>query len=103
MSGLQAALSMALATIAICTTIVAVGRSARSRYLDPLRQMVDEWRGEAGVPAKGIAPRLGALERITLLEEQIRAISAEVKPNGGGSMRDAVNRIDQAVGGGETK
>lgn len=50
---------------------------------------IDDMAGEPARP--GVAKRPSLIERIA-------AIEAEVKPNGGGSMRDAVNRIEGRLG-----
>ncbi|GIJ51331.1 hypothetical protein Val02_82170 [Virgisporangium aliadipatigenens] len=48
-------------------------------------------------PARpGIVGRLSVVEqRLASLESQSRQIKAEVTPNGGGSLKDAVGRIDR--------
>lgn len=50
----------------------------------------DDWDGEPERP--GVSPaRLGVLARLSMVEKQITDILAETKPNGGTSLRDAVN------------
>ncbi|MFD8556612.1 hypothetical protein ACFV1N_04875 [Streptosporangium canum] len=49
---------------------------------------LDDWQGE---PArKGVTARPGVMERLA-------AIEAQLKPNGGSSTRDVVNRVEQSV------
>jgi len=49
---------------------------------------IDDMAGEPARP--GVAARPSLVERIA-------AIETEVKPNGGGSMRDVVNRIERRL------
>lgn len=66
-------------------------------------QFLDDWNGEAARP--GIAPeRLGVMARLSKLEassarvEQSSArVEYEVKPNGGASMKDQIDRIEAHV------
>ncbi|WP_326597740.1 hypothetical protein [Streptomyces sp. NBC_01803] len=62
-------------------------------------EVVDDWQG---VPARpGVAARPGVLERISHIEERVcdvadrvGRVEAQLRPNGGSSLRDAVNRVD---------
>jgi hypothetical protein len=68
------------------------------RKLSPLLKMLVEfrrdWQGEPERP--GYPARPGMAERTLLLERRQQAILAELQANGGGSLRDAVRRIEQA-------
>lgn len=60
------------------------------------RQVADfleDWGGEPGRP--GVPPRPGVMQRLEVLESGMGTIRAEVTPNGGGSLKDMVRRIDQ--------
>lgn len=50
---------------------------------------LDDWTGEEERP--GVPARPGVMDRLGQLESATR----ELKPNGGGSLKDAVNRIDE--------
>lgn len=65
----------------------AVGRPLRrlSRQNDEFRL---DWYGEQARPGRAAVP--GVPERLTRIE-------AELKPNGGGSLRDAVNRLEHRL------
>lgn len=56
------------------------------KLLREFRQFLEDWNGEPERP--GVPARPGLLSRV-------RFIEAELRPNGGGSLRDAVNRIEK--------
>ena len=60
-----------------------VVRPVRS-WMEEWRLFREDWNGELARP--GVAGRDGVMVRLS-------AIEGELKPNGGGSMRDAVNRL----------
>lgn len=75
---------VALATLAGGGAVVA----KLIKFLKKLGDTVDDLVGE---PArKGVQARPGVMERL-------EAIEAQLHPNGGGSIRDAVNRTESAV------
>lgn len=56
-----------------------------------------DWFGEEGRPGRDRRP--GVMERLQALEQmptQIADIHHEIKPNGGQSMKDQLNRLDPA-------
>lgn len=53
-------------------------------WMEEWRQFREDWNGELARP--GVDGREGVMVRLA-------AIEGELKPNGGGSMRDAVNRL----------
>jgi hypothetical protein len=77
------------------------------RGLRRLDEMADDWSGTPARP--GVPARPGLLERVEQIEEgqaamsgcldgidrRVQRIEVEVQPNGGASMRDAVNRVDR--------
>lgn len=69
-------------------------------WMDSLRNFFEDWNG---IPARpGVDAKPGVMERLAKLEDihlEVAEIKAEVKPNHGGSMRDQVTRIEDAVGG----
>lgn len=63
-------------------------------------EFLDDWNGEPARP--GFPGRPGMPERLSTVEvtaaairAEVSTIRAEVTPNGGGSMKDAVGRIDR--------
>jgi hypothetical protein len=55
-------------------------------------ELADDWRGEPDRP--GVPGRAGVMERLAALEVGQTAINKELRPNGGSSLRDAVNRCE---------
>ncbi|MFD8509733.1 hypothetical protein ACFV27_01105 [Streptomyces antimycoticus] len=58
-------------------------------------QFLDDWYGEEARP--GVAARPGVMERLGALEEHLRQVNHEVKPNSGRSLRDAVDRANRRL------
>lgn len=69
-----------------------IGAGMRSMYrmARNIDSMVTEVRAHKEITA-------GVVADIAHLKDEVAAVKAEVKPNGGGSMRDAVNRIDSRL------
>ena len=83
-----------------------VGKAVRwlSSFIDDLREFFKDWHGEEPRPDIGYAGRKGVMARLYDMEQQTKILEAslaavhhEVVPNGGGSLRDAVNRIEATV------
>lgn len=62
------------------------------KFLGPtvrkLQHMLEDWQGEDARP--GVPRRPGVMERLSDIEHQL-------KPNGGGSIRDKIEHIDQQL------
>lgn len=58
------------------------------KWMSTWENFMDDWFGEQERP--GVPGRQGVMERLHNIE-------LEVKPNGGGSMKDAVNRIETSL------
>ncbi|MYR61126.1 hypothetical protein GTY54_34515 [Streptomyces sp. SID625] len=58
-------------------------------------QFLDDWYGEG--PRPGVPSRPGVMERLGVLEDYLRSVQHEVKPNSGHSLRDAVDRANQRL------
>lgn len=73
-----------------------------ARLVRNVGDLADDWRGEpgrAGVPGRpGVMARLAALEHgQSELRTDVGAITKELHPNGGSSLRDAVNRVEHGM------
>lgn len=67
------------------------------RTVRKLSRLADEVLGD-GVDRPGWGRRLGTIEKdVAALKTKVAATLAEVKPNGGSSMRDQISRIEQAT------
>lgn len=62
------------------------------RGLRSIGHLVDDLRGEPARP--GVPARPGIMDRLAQVETDVARVRAEVTPNGGGSMKDAVGRIE---------
>lgn len=99
--------SIAAVTIAAGLTLAWRAGRVVLRVLRRLDDIADDWKGTPARP--GVPGRPGLLERMTAIEERtgcmadcldgigrrVQRIESEVRPNGGSSMRDAVNRVDR--------
>lgn len=58
------------------------------KWMTTWEHFMEDWFGEEARP--GVEKRAGVMERLATLDH-------ELKPNGGGSIKDAVNRIEKKV------
>ncbi|GAA1026807.1 hypothetical protein GCM10009557_05800 [Virgisporangium ochraceum] len=82
---------------AIGGALAAIGASARwvrNRWR-PVAAFLEDWNGRPGRPGHDEVPGIPA--RLRVLEQSVATIRHEVTPNSGGSLKDAVDRIDAAV------
>lgn len=62
------------------------------RIVGRVDEFVDDWNGT--VPRPGVAGRPGVMARLDGIERRLRSVEHELHPNSGGSLRDAVDRVD---------
>ncbi|MFI8810534.1 MULTISPECIES: hypothetical protein [unclassified Streptomyces] len=55
-------------------------------------EFVDDWNGTQARP--GVPGRPGVMARLDGIEERLGRVEHELHPNSGGSLRDAVDRVD---------
>ena len=89
----QILLTMA-AVIAAITTIT-VGIKKTSLVVKRFIHFLDDYFGEEERP--GFPGRPGMQERLRHMEEEMKTISYEMKPNSGTSIKDAINRIEKRL------
>lgn len=65
------------------------------RGLRSIGYLVDDLRGEPARP--GVPARPGLMDRLAQVETDISRVRAEVTPNSGGSLKDAVGRIESTI------
>lgn len=90
----------AAALAALAGLIVLAGKGVRGmiRMMRRMGRVVDEVLGD-GDKQPGWGKRLAAIEQdVTGLKSKVAAVLGEVRPNGGGSMRDEITRIAEATG-----
>lgn len=82
---------VAAALAALAGLAILLGKAVRGmiRTVRKLGRLADEVLGD------GTRPGWGA--RLTALEKSTASVAEAVRPNGGSSMRDAVDRIEQAT------
>ena len=88
-------LTWATLVVTIIAACIAVARWGR-KYGRKIMQMVEDFNGTGERP--GVPARLGVMERLQGLDLQVAQVISETSPNHGGSMKDAVQRIDTKVG-----
>jgi len=81
------------AAVAALTGVGVVLRWLHKRWRT-VEHFLEDWRGEPARP--GVPARLGVPERLSMIE-------AELRPNHGGSLRDAIDRTEQRVMAVETQ
>ncbi|MEE1792713.1 hypothetical protein PUR28_18395 [Streptomyces sp. BE308] len=62
------------------------------RILGRVDEFVDDWQGVP--PRPGVSGRPGVMARLDGIEERLGRVEHELHPNSGGSLRDAVDRVD---------
>lgn len=104
MSPLQTLLAIAGGIVVVGGAATVVWRATRLaiRTSRKISDLYDDWKGEpgrAGVPGRpGVMERLQrGEERQEATEQNVEKILAQLHPNGGGSLRDALDRVEAKV------
>lgn len=86
---------MTPATIGVIGALIFIGWLVYKAWplVRNVSHLTDDMVGEKARP--GVPARPGLMERMAALEEQVNTIHHETRPNGGGSMNDAVRRIER--------
>ena len=83
------------ATIITSVTAIIIGFYKASRLTKRFIHFLDDYFGEEERP--GFPGRPGMQERLRHMEEEMKTISYEMKPNSGSSIKDAINRIEKRL------
>jgi hypothetical protein len=87
---------------ALLTALAVFWRAGRAvlRWARRVADFFDDWTGEPARP--GVRARPGVMARLGTMESRLTTIEHELHPNSGASLRDAVDRIEQATVDGDT-
>ncbi|MFD5251344.1 hypothetical protein ACKI10_18450 [Streptomyces galilaeus] len=85
--------SVAAATIAGAALLAWRAVRGLRKLFGRLVDMADDWHGVPERP--GVPGRQGVMVRLLKIEERVARVDHELQPNSGGSLRDAVDRVDR--------
>lgn len=85
----------AAAIAAVAGMLGLLWRAARPirRVVRLVEEFAEDWHGIP--PRSGVEGRPGVMQRLERIERAMGDVVHEVRPNAGGSMRDAINRVDR--------
>lgn len=88
-----------VAAVAVAAALGLLWRLTRGvrRIVGRVDEFVDDWNGTTARP--GVAGRPGVMARLDRIEQRLESVEHELHPNSGGSLRDAVDRVDIALNG----
>lgn len=97
-AGLDTLVVWAVAITAVAGLAAVLWRAVRwaARLGRAVEQVIEDWSGTPARP--GVAARPGVMQTLEDHSARLATIEHEVRPNSGSSMRDAVDRIDKAIG-----
>jgi len=91
-------------TAGLVTALMAIGVAVRKAwpFIKKATNFLDDVGGEParpGVPERpGMMERIGNIEeQLDLVEEKVDQVHNETSPNGGGSMKDTVGRVEKKL------
>lgn len=88
-------LLMTIAATITAITVITVGIRKATALIKRFIHFLDDYFGEEERP--GFPGRPGMQERIRVMEEELKTISYEMKPNSGTSIKDAIGRIEKRL------
>ena len=92
-----------LATVVGAIVMYMQGRDERVKRSEHRREQIQRLQQDFyGDERPGVPKRSGVLEMLDNLTAQVATIHAEITPNHGGSMKDAIGRIDMRLEAVET-
>lgn len=99
MDAQQTLITIAASITAI--TAIVVGLRKVSVLTKRFIHFLDDYFGEEARP--GFDGRPGMQERMRIIEEELKCVAYEMKPNSGSSIKDAINRIEKRLDALENK
>jgi hypothetical protein len=89
------------AVLSIKNVIAPVWRAIKKAIVT-WENFITDWNGDPE-PEDGRKPTPGVIARLELVESGLRKVKSEVSPNGGKSIKDVVNRIENRLEEGNEK
>jgi len=86
---------MMLAATVTAIGVIWVGLYKATKLVKRFIHFLDDYFGEEERP--GFNGRPGMQERMRIIEEELRHISYEMRPNSGTSIKDAIGRIEKRL------
>lgn len=86
---------MMLAATVTAIGVIWVGLYKATKLVKRFIHFLDDYFGEEERP--GFYGRPGMQERMRIIEEELRHISYEMRPNSGTSIKDAIGRIEKRL------
>ena len=86
---------MMLAATVTAIGVLGIGFHKVSKLVKRFIHFLDDYFGEEQRP--GFEGRPGMQERMRIIEEELKHVSYEMKPNSGSSIKDAINRIEKRL------
>jgi hypothetical protein len=84
-----------LAATVTAIGVIAVGIRKTTLLVKRFIHFLDDYFGEEERP--GFAGRPGMQERMRIIEEELKCVSYEMRPNSGTSIKDAIARIEKRL------
>ncbi len=88
-------LLMMLAATVTAIGVISVGVYKATKLVKRFIHFLDDYFGEEERP--GFDGRPGMQERMRIIEQELKCVSYEMRPNSGTSIKDAINRIEKRL------
>jgi hypothetical protein len=86
---------MMLAATVTAIGVIGVGLHKATKLVKRFIHFLDDYFGEEARP--GFEGRAGMQERMLIIEQELKCVSYEMRPNSGTSIKDAINRIEKRL------
>ncbi len=86
---------MMLAATVTAIGVIGVGLHKAIKLTKRFIHFLDDYFGEEARP--GFEGRAGMQERMLIIEQELKCVSYEMRPNSGTSIKDAIGRIEKRL------
>jgi hypothetical protein len=86
---------MMLAATVTAIGVIGVGLHKATKLVKRFIHFLDDYFGEEARP--GFQGRPGMQERMLIIEQELKCVSYEMRPNSGTSIKDAIGRIEKRL------